>query len=105
VGAELTAVPLVAVGDPEAHHPGARFEVRHASAQPVVDGAGANVEAPGDLTLVYPSAPRGIIWMSWVAAQGGSRGTPDLPERDGNQASVVQAHWKDRRRWFASGCV
>ena len=102
---ELPAVPLVAVCDREAHHRGARFEVRHASAQPVVDRAGTDVEAPGDLLLAYPSAPRGITWMSWVAAQGGSRGTPQLPDRDGNQASVVQAHWKDRRRWFAPGCV
>ena len=102
---ELPAVPLVAVWDREAHHPGARFEVRHASAQPMVDRAGTDVEAPGDLPLAYPSAPRGITWMSWVAAQGGSRGTPRLPDRDGNQATVVQAHWKDRRRWFAPGCV
>ncbi len=43
---ELPAVPLVAVRDREAHHPGARFEMRHASAQPMVDRAGKDVEAP-----------------------------------------------------------
>ena len=103
--AKLSAVPLVAVGNPEAHHPGARFEVRHVSAQPVVDRAGTDVEAPGDLPLAYPSAPRGITWMSWVAAQGGSRGMPQLPERDGNQGSVVQAHWEDRRPVCPALCL
>jgi hypothetical protein len=102
---ELPAVPLVAVCDREAHHPGTRFEVGHTSAQPMVDRAATDVEAPGDLPLADPSAHRGITWMSWVAGQGGACGMPKLPERDGNQASVVQAHWKDRRRWFASGCV
>ena len=58
--AKLSPVPLVAVRDREAHHPGARFEVRHASGKPVVDRAGANVEAPGDLPLADPSAARGI---------------------------------------------
>jgi hypothetical protein len=103
--AKLPTVPLVAVRNPEAHHPGARFEVRHASAQPVVERAGANVEAPGNLPLADPSGAWGITWMSWLAGQGGSRGMPRLPEREGNQASVVQAHWEDRRRWFAPGCV
>ena len=88
VGAELTAVPVVAVGNPEAHHSGARFEVRHASAQPMVDRAGTDVEAPSDLPLADPSAPRGITWMSWVAGQGGSRGTPQLAERDRNQGGI-----------------
>lgn len=86
--AKLSAVPLVAVGNREAHHPGARFEVRHTSGKPVVDRAGANVEAPGDLPLADPSAPRGITWMSWVAGQGGSRGTPQLAERDRNQGGI-----------------
>ena len=54
--AKLSAVPLVAVRDREAHHPGARFEVRHTSAQPMVDRAGTNVAAPGDLPLADPSA-------------------------------------------------
>ncbi len=89
--AKLSAVPLVAVRDREAHHPGARFEVRHASAQPVVDRAGTDVEAPSDLPLADPSAARGITWMFWVAEQGGSRGMPQLAKRDGNQASVVHA--------------
>ena len=82
--AKLSAVPLVAVRDREAHHPGARFEVRHASAQPVVDRAGTDVEAPSDLPLADPSAACGINWMSWVAGQGGSRGMPQLAKRDGN---------------------
>jgi hypothetical protein len=30
---------------------------------------------------------------------------PKLPEGDGNQASVVQAHWKDRWHWFALSLV
>ena len=37
-------------------HAGTRLEVRHASAQPMVDRAGTNVEAPGDLPLADPSA-------------------------------------------------
>jgi len=102
---ELPAVPLVAVRDREAHHPGARFEVGHASAQPVVERAGANVEAPGNLPLADPSGAWGITWMSWLAGQGGSRGMPRLPERDGNQASVVQAHWKDRRPVCPEPCL
>ena len=89
---ELSPIPLVAVRDREAHHPGARFEVGHASAQPMVDRAVTDVEAPSDLPLADPSAACGINWMSWVAGQGGSRGMPQLAERDGNQASVVHAH-------------
>ena len=85
---ELPAVPLVAVCDREAHHPGTRFEVGHTSAQPMVDRAATDVEAPGDLPLAYPSAPRGITWMSWLAGQGGSRGIPQLAERDRNQGGI-----------------
>jgi hypothetical protein len=85
---ELPAVPLVAVWDREAHHPGARFEVRHASTQPVVDRAGTDVEAPSDLPLADPSAACGITWMSRVAGQGGSRGMPQLAKRDGNQGRI-----------------
>ena len=86
--AKLSAVPLVAVRDREAHHPGTRFEVRHASAQPMVDRAGTDVEAPSDLPLADPSAAWGITWISWVAGQGGSRGTPQLAERDRNQGGI-----------------
>lgn len=82
---ELPAVPLVAVRDREAHHPGARFEVRHASAQPLIDRAGADVEAPSDLPLADPSAACGITGMSRAPGQGGSRGMPQLAKRDGNQ--------------------
>ncbi len=85
---ELSAVPLVAVRDREAHHPGARFEMGHASAQPVVDRAGTDVEAPSDLPLADPSAACGITGMSSVAGQGGSRGMPQLAERDGNQGRI-----------------
>ena len=86
--AKLSAVPVVAVGNPEAHHSGARFEVRHASAQPVVDCAGTDVEAPGDLPLADPSAAWGITGMYRVAGQGGSRGMPQLAKRDGNQGRI-----------------
>ena len=86
--AKLSAVPLVAVRDREAHHPGTRFEVRHASAQPMVDRAGTDVEAPSELPLADPSAAWGITWMSWVAGQGGLRGMPQLAKRDGNQGRI-----------------
>lgn len=86
---ELPAIPLVAVRNREAHHPGARFEVRHASAQPMVDRAGTDVEAPSDLPLADPSAACGITGMSWVAGQGGSRGMPQLAKRDGRRGSVA----------------
>lgn len=85
---ELSAVPLVAVRDREAHHPSARFEVRHASAQPMVDRAGTDVEAPSDLPLADPSAAWGITGMSWVAGQGESRGMPQLAKRDGSQGRI-----------------
>jgi len=91
--AELTAIPLVAVGNPEAHHASAGLEVRHASGQPVVDRAGTDAEAPGDLPLAYPSAPRGITWMSWVAWQGGACEMPQLAERDGNQGGIESSRF------------
>jgi hypothetical protein len=85
---ELPAVPLVAVRDREAHHSGARFEVGHASAQPMVDRAGTDVEAPSDLPFADPSTACGITWNSWTPGQGGSRGMPQLAKRDGNQGRI-----------------
>ena len=98
---ELSAVPLVAVRDREAHHPGARFEVRHASAQPVGDRAGKDVKAPSDLPLADPSVAWGITGMSWGVGQGGSRGMPQLAKRDGNQGRIVLARWENRRSRYA----
>ena len=56
MGAELTAVPVVTVGNPEANHSGAGLKMWHASGEPVVDRAGTDAEALGDLPLGHPCA-------------------------------------------------
>ena len=69
---ELAAVPIVAVGDRESNHSIAGLEMRHPTGDPVVDGAGANVEASGDLFFAHPWARRPFDDHSRIAGQGGA---------------------------------